>query len=113
MDSVDIDLQNKIDALSLHPVNDTIYNKYLEPMENIGMNVTRFKYYKLYGQYFIPYSKEYLISSTIKELLKKDKENYKQFCPSFFVRLIRKVSMWNFKRKLNRWEKNQSPPSKN
>lgn len=110
MSNVDPVLQKKIDKLGLSPIDEEVYNKHLKHMENIGVGVRHFKYYKLYGQYFMPYSQEYIIGNQIEHLLKRDKENYKQFCPSFFVLLIRKFSMWNFKRKSRKW---MNPPYKN
>ena len=103
MDNV---LNGKIAALGLHPVDDTIRDKYLKKYEDVGIDVTRFKYYKLYGQHFMPYSKEHLIGTIIEELLKRDKENYKRFCPSFFVRLKDKYFEWKFKRWVKKLRKN-------
>ncbi|MEX0416927.1 hypothetical protein [Bacillus sp. C30] len=100
MDNVDTDLQKKIDELGLYHIDDKTYNKHLKVYEKVGIDVTYFKYYKWYGKRFVPYSKEYLISLTMKELLKRDKEKYKQCNSSFFVRLKRKIDVWIFKGKV-------------
>ncbi|WJE18828.1 hydrolase [Bacillus cereus] len=76
MDSV---LNGKITALSLIPIDKKAFNKYLKPHEKAykkaGIDVNRFKYYKLYGQNHMLYSIEYLEQTSIKELLEKDKGN--------------------------------------
>ncbi|MGE7787496.1 hypothetical protein ACQKMX_27725 [Bacillus cereus] len=90
----DMSLQMKIDALGLAPIDSKVYNEHLKHMESIGVGVRHFKYYKLYGQTFIPYSQEYLLGNSIEHLLKRDKENYKQFCPLFFGRLKRRIDRW-------------------
>lgn len=90
----DMSLQRKIDALGLAPIDSKVYNEHLKHMESIGVGVRHFKYYKLYGQTFMPYSQEYLLGNSIEHLLKRDKENYKQFCSLFFGRLKRRIDRW-------------------
>ncbi|MEK4501818.1 hypothetical protein [Bacillus sp. FSL R12-0069] len=110
MSNIDTDLQKKVDALGLNPVDDTIYNEHLKVHEGTGFgHVSRFKYYKLYGQEIVFYSNEHLIESNIKDLLDNDKLNYKRFCPSFFIRLKRKIDGWLLRRELNKMKKKQSP----
>ncbi|MCQ6530937.1 hypothetical protein [Bacillus mycoides] len=94
MEHIETDLQKKIDALGLYVVDDVVYMEHLKVYEKVGVDVTHFKYYKWYGKRFVPYSKEYLISSTMKDLLKRDKEKYKQFNSFFMVRLKRKLAVW-------------------
>ncbi|WP_341352246.1 hypothetical protein [Bacillus cereus] len=90
----DMSLQRKIDALGLTPIDSKVYNEHLKHMESIGVGVRHFKYYKLYGQTFMPYSQEYLLGNSIECLLKRDKENYKRCCPLFFGRLKRRIDRW-------------------
>lgn len=72
-------LNDKISVLSLKTINKKVYNKYLKPYEEsckkAGINVNQFKYYKLYGQKPMLYSKEYLERTSIIELLERDREN--------------------------------------
>lgn len=115
MDNINQDLQKKIDALGLHHVDDIIYDKYLNAWGNIGIGDIHYEYYKMYGKQFMPYSKEYLIRTPIEQLLKRDKENYKQFCPSFFMRLKDKYFEWKFKRWVKKLRNNYQkgiPPLK-
>ncbi|SFI02604.1 MULTISPECIES: hydrolase [unclassified Bacillus (in: firmicutes)] len=76
MDSV---LNGKIAALGLIPIDKKAYIKYLKPHEKAykkaGIDVNRFKYYKLYGENHMLYSIEYLEQTLIKELLERDKGN--------------------------------------
>lgn len=102
---VDTDLIRKIYALGLAPIDSKIYNEHLKRMESIGVGVRHFKYYKLYGQSFMPYSQEYLIGNTIEHLLKRDKENYKRHCPSFFGRLKIRIDRWLLRRELRKMGK--------
>ncbi|EJR41399.1 MULTISPECIES: hypothetical protein [Bacillus cereus group] len=99
------DLQMKIVALGLLPVDESIYVRYLKIREDIGVDARRFTHYKMYKHVFMPYSNDYLIRTSLEELLKKDKENYEQFCPSFFVRLKDKYFIWKFKRTLKKLKK--------
>ncbi|ARJ20105.1 hydrolase [Bacillus mycoides] len=82
---MDNDLQKKIDILGLKVMDEKAYNKYLEPYKKennkAGIDVDRFKYYKLYGEHHVLYSMEYLERTSMEELLEKDKNNY-----SFFVK---------------------------
>ncbi|MED2777677.1 hypothetical protein P4278_28055 [Bacillus thuringiensis] len=94
------DLQKKIDALQLCLVDETIYEECLKTYEEIGIDVKKFEYYKMYGDHLIPYSKEYIIRSSMKELMKRDKEKYIQFNPSFFKRVKRNWEVWTLKRKV-------------
>ncbi|QWG83329.1 hydrolase [Bacillus mycoides] len=75
MDSV---LKGKIAVLGLVSIDKKAYNKYLKPHEKAykkaGVDVNRFKYYKLYGQKHMLYSIEYLERTSIKELLERDRE---------------------------------------
>ncbi|MED1023350.1 hydrolase [Bacillus mycoides] len=79
MDSV---LNGKITALGLIPIDKKAYIKYLKPNEKAykksGIDVNRFKYYKLYGEKHMLYSVEYLEQTSIKELLERDRENQKR-----------------------------------
>ncbi|MDM5429076.1 hydrolase [Bacillus mycoides] len=72
-------LHGKIAALSLIPIDKKAYNKYLKPHEKAykktGIDVNRFKYYKLYGQEPMLYSIEYLTQTPIKDLLERDRVN--------------------------------------
>ncbi|WP_180230425.1 hypothetical protein [Bacillus anthracis] len=99
------DLQKKIGALGLLPIDESIYVRYLKVREDIGLDARRFTYYKMYKHVVMPYSNDYLIGTSLEELLKKDKENHKQFCPSFFVRLKGKCFIWKFKRTLKKLKK--------
>ncbi|HFU7086117.1 TPA: hydrolase [Bacillus cereus] len=76
MDNV---LNGKVAALGLIPIDKKAYIKYLKPHEKAykksGIDVNRFKYYKLYGQEPMLYSIEYLMQTPIKDLLERDKEN--------------------------------------
>ncbi|HGH7175509.1 TPA: hydrolase [Bacillus wiedmannii] len=76
MDSV---LNGKISALGLIPIEKKAYIKYLKPHEKAyrkaGIDVNRFKYYKLYGEKHMLYSVEYLEQTSIKDLLGRDREN--------------------------------------
>lgn len=79
MDSV---LNGKIAALGLIPIDMKAYIKYLKPHKKAymkgGIDVNRFKYYKLYGEKHMLYSMEYLIQTPIKELLERNRENQKR-----------------------------------
>ncbi|MDA2246261.1 hydrolase [Bacillus thuringiensis serovar nigeriensis] len=76
MDSV---LNGKIAALGLMPIDKKAYIKYLKPYEKVykkaGIDVNRFKYYKLYGEKHMLYSVEYLMQTPIKDLLERDRGN--------------------------------------
>ncbi|MEM5637265.1 hydrolase [Bacillus toyonensis] len=76
MDSV---LNGKIAALGLIPIDKKAYIKYLKPHDKAykkaGIDVNRFKYYKLYGDKHMLYSMEYLMQTPIKDLLGRDKGN--------------------------------------
>ncbi|MFB5091322.1 hydrolase [Bacillus cereus] len=76
MDSV---LKGKVAVLSLMPIDKKAYIKYLKPHEKAykksGIDVNRFKYYKLYEQKPMFYSEEYLTQTPIKDLLERDKAN--------------------------------------
>ncbi|MDO8159615.1 hydrolase [Bacillus toyonensis] len=80
MDSV---LNGKMAALGLIPIDKKAYIKYLKPHEKAykkaGIDVNRFKYYKLYGDKHMLYSMEYLMQTPIKDLLERDRENQKRF----------------------------------
>ncbi|MGE7429772.1 hydrolase [Bacillus thuringiensis] len=79
MDNV---LNGKIAALGLIPIDKTAYIRYLKPHEKAykkaGIDVNRFKYYKLYGEKHMLYSVEYLEQTSIKELLERDRANQKR-----------------------------------
>ncbi|MED1557537.1 hydrolase [Bacillus paramycoides] len=64
MDNV---LNGKVVTLGLIPIDKKAYKK-------AGIDVNRFKYYKLYGQKPMFYSVEYLMQTPIKYLLERDKE---------------------------------------
>ncbi|MEK4614084.1 hypothetical protein [Bacillus sp. FSL K6-0067] len=100
MSNVDIDLQKKVDALGLHVVDDVVYKEHLKAYEQVGIDVTYLTYYKWYGKCFVPYSKDYLLSSTMEELLKRDNEKYKQYKYSFLARLKGRLDVWILKGKL-------------
>ncbi|HHL0970796.1 TPA: hypothetical protein ACQUHP_002314 [Bacillus cereus] len=100
MNITSTDLQKKIDKLQLCFVDDCVYQEHLKAYEELGIYTERFEYYKMYGQCFVPYSKEYVMRSTMEELLKRDKEKYIQCSPSFFNRLKRKMGVWIWKGKL-------------
>ncbi|MFF2241943.1 hydrolase [Bacillus thuringiensis] len=74
MDSV---LKGKIAVLGLVPIDKKAYIKYLKPHEKAykksGIDINRFKYYKLHGQKPMFYSIEYLKQTPIKDLLERDK----------------------------------------
>ncbi|HDR7645388.1 hydrolase [Bacillus mycoides] len=76
MDSV---LNGKVAVLGLMPIDKKAYIKYLKPHEKAnkktGIDVNRFKYYKLYGQEPMLYSIEYLTQTPIKDLLERDRVN--------------------------------------
>jgi len=75
-------LNGKIAALGLIPIDKTAYIRYLKPHEKAykkaGIDVNRFKYYKLYGEKHMLYSVEYLEQTSIKELLERDRANQKR-----------------------------------
>ncbi|MEK4676654.1 MULTISPECIES: hypothetical protein [Bacillus] len=100
MDTTNTDLQMKIDRLQLCPVDDCVYQEHLKAYEELGLYTKRFTYYKMYGQCFVPYSKEYVMRSTMEELLKRDKEKCIQCSPSFFNRLKRKMGIWIWRGKM-------------
>ncbi|PFL63338.1 hydrolase [Bacillus cereus] len=72
-------LNGKIAALGLIPIDKKAYIKYLKPNEKAykksGIDVNRFKYYKLYGEKHMLYSVEYLMQTPIKDLLERDRGN--------------------------------------
>ncbi|HDR4908751.1 hydrolase [Bacillus cereus] len=72
-------LKGKIALLSLIPIDKKAYIRYLKPREKAykksGIDVNRFKYYKLYEQKPMFYSVEYLTQMPIKKLLERDKAN--------------------------------------
>ncbi|PQZ54495.1 hydrolase [Bacillus sp. MYb209] len=80
MDSV---LNGKIAVLGLIPIDKKAYSKYLKPHEKAykkaGVDVNRFKYYKLYGQNHMLYSIKYLEQTSIKELLERDRGNQQRW----------------------------------
>ncbi|MEE3957853.1 hydrolase [Bacillus thuringiensis] len=76
MDSV---LNGRVAALGLIPIDKKAYIKYFKTNEKAykksGIDINRFKYYKLYEQEPMFYSIEYLTQTPIKDLLERDKEN--------------------------------------
>ncbi|MDA1952004.1 hydrolase [Bacillus cereus] len=72
-------LNGKVAALDLIPIDKKSYIKYLKSHEKAykkaGIDINRFKYYKLYGQKPMFYSVEYLMQTPIKDLLERDKGN--------------------------------------
>ncbi|HDR3897029.1 MULTISPECIES: hypothetical protein [Bacillus] len=64
MDTTNTELQIKIDMLQLCPVNDRVYHEHLKAYEELGIYTERVEYYKMYGQCFVSYSKEYVMRST-------------------------------------------------
>lgn len=76
MDSV---LNGRVAALGLMSIDKKAYIKYLKPNEKSykksGIDINRFKYYKLYGQKPMFYSVEYIKQTPIKDLLERDKSN--------------------------------------
>ncbi|PFJ07585.1 hydrolase [Bacillus cereus] len=76
-------LNGKIAALGLIPIDKKAYIKYLKPHERAykkaGIDVNRFKYYKLYGDNHMFYSVEYLEQTSIKDLLGRDKGNQERW----------------------------------
>lgn len=80
MDSI---LKGKVAVLSLIPMDKKAYIKYLKPHEKTykksGIDVNRFKYYKLYEQKPMFYSVEYLTQTPIKGLLESDRGNQQRW----------------------------------
>ncbi|MED3542038.1 hydrolase [Bacillus toyonensis] len=80
---MDSALNGKMAALGLIPIDKKAYIKYLKPHEKAykkaGIDVNRFKYYKLYGDKHMLYSMEYLMQTPIKDLLERDRENQKRW----------------------------------
>lgn len=76
MDSV---LNGRVAALGLIPIDKKAYIKYFKPNEKAykksGIDIKRFKYYKLYGDKPMFYSIEYLMQTPIKDLLERDRGN--------------------------------------
>ncbi|MCU4822691.1 hydrolase [Bacillus cereus] len=72
-------LNGKIALLGLIPIDKKAYIKYFKSHEKAykksGIDVSRFKYYKLHGQKPMFYSVEYLMQTPIKDLLERDKGN--------------------------------------
>ncbi|EOO10314.1 hypothetical protein IAW_01121 [Bacillus cereus str. Schrouff] len=72
-------LNGKIALLGLMPIDKKAHIKYLRPHKKAnkkaGIDVNRFKYYKLYGQEPMLYSIEYLTQTPIKDLLERDRVN--------------------------------------
>ncbi|MEX5523265.1 hypothetical protein ABFV50_32140, partial [Bacillus cereus] len=71
--------------------------RYFKNRTVVEMDELQFKYYKMYGQQPMFYSMTHLMDSTIEELVKNDEKNQKQFNPSFFMRLKRRVDRWLFR----------------
>ncbi|MCU4724222.1 hydrolase [Bacillus thuringiensis] len=67
---------------SLILIDKNAYIKYLKTHEKTykkaGVDVNRFKYFKLYGDKHLRYSLEYLEQTSIKEILERDRENQKR-----------------------------------
>ena len=97
MEHIETEVQRKIDALGLSPLDDIIYHRYFKNRTVVEMDELQFKYYKMYGQQPMFYSMTHLMDSTIEELVKNDEKNQKQFNPSFFMRLKRRVDRWLFR----------------
>ncbi|MDA2639125.1 hydrolase [Bacillus cereus] len=94
MEHIETAVQQKIDALGLRPLDDAIYHRYFKNRTVVGIGELQFKYYKMYGQQPMFYSMTHLADSTIEELVKNDEKNRKQFNPSFFMRLKRRIDRW-------------------
>ncbi|MBJ8113553.1 hydrolase [Bacillus cereus group sp. N6] len=92
MEHIETDIQKKVDALGLRPLDDTIYDRYFKNRTVVEIDELQFKYYKMYEQQPMFYSMVHLMNSTIEELVKNDEKNKKQFNPSFFMRLKRKFN---------------------
>lgn len=97
MGQIETDLQQKIDVLGLHPLDDIIYERYFKNRTIVKMNELQFKYYKMYGKQPMFYSIAHLKGSTLEELVRNDEMNYKQFNPSFLIRLKRRMNRWMFR----------------
>ncbi|KMQ27683.1 MULTISPECIES: hypothetical protein [Bacillus cereus group] len=76
---MDSTLNGKIAVLGLMPIDKKAYIKYLKQHEKAnkkaGIDVRRFKYYKLHGQKPMFYSMEYLEQTPLKDLLERDRGN--------------------------------------
>lgn len=99
---MDNDLHTKVNALRLLPIDNKIYKEHLKATEESGCKVSQFKYYKMFDSTPMFYSLNYLNNNSIEELVKKDKKNHKQFCPSFFMRLKMKFDVWQLKKMMRR-----------
>ena len=97
MAHIEKNLQQKIDMLGLLPLDDATYNKYFKNRTVLEMDELQFKYYKMYGEQPMFYSMTHLMDLTIEELVKNDEKNNKQFNPSFFMQLKRRMDRWLFR----------------
>lgn len=83
-----MDLIEKVRALNLVPITEEIYQEYLMPLEqDDGLDVSRYKYIKFYGDVPIYYSIDYLEQTSIIQLIQMDKRNKEYFQPSLLNRL--------------------------
>ncbi|PFZ80274.1 hydrolase [Bacillus toyonensis] len=75
-------LSGKVSVIGLMPIDKKAYIKYIKPQEKAykkaGIDINRFKYYKLQGEKHMLYSIEYLMQTPIKELLERDRGNQKR-----------------------------------
>ena len=76
MDSV---LNGRIAALGLIPIDKKALKPHEKAYKKAGIDVNRFKYYKLYEQKPMFYSVKYLTQTPIKDLLGRDKGNQERW----------------------------------
>ena len=90
-------LEEKLAKLNISPLTDDVYHEHLKNHQLRGMDVRGWKYYKIYGNEIMLYSKEYINNNTLDELIEQDKRNKRMFCPSLIDRIIRRIDAFKFK----------------
>lgn len=88
-----MNIDEKLIALNIVPITNEIYLEHLKDIQLIGKDVSKHKYYKMYGDTPMFYREEYLNNNTLDELMEQDKNNMRTFCPSLISRIHMNIMM--------------------
>lgn len=104
-------VEEKIKKLGLRKIDDYIYHKHLKFFHLRGEDVSKWTYYKTYGEEVMFYTENYLNKTSIEILKQKDQEWEKKFKKIIIKRFD--LVLFKLGLKIFRWKKNysDSPPS--
>lgn len=78
-----MNIDEKLITLNIVPITDEIYLEHLKDDQLMGIDVSKYKYYKMYDDTPMFYSDDYLNNTTLVELKEQDKKNRRMFYPPF------------------------------